>query len=268
MRLRIATWNINSIRPRIDLIGRFVEEAAPDVLCFQEIKCQNAEFPKDALAALGFTHYRISGQKGWHGVAIASRYPIEDAPDLSLCREGHARQVGAMIEGVEIQNVYVPAGGDVPDPAENPKFDHKLDFLGRMARAFADRAPQDRLLLVGDLNVAPGVHDVWSHKQLLTVVSHTPVEIAAMGRLQASLDFVDLLRLATPEPQKLYSWWSYRSVDFRASDRGRRLDHMWISPGLRPAVEALGAVQARIHDIVREWPKTSDHAPVSADFRI
>src|SRR5665213_1228888 len=110
MRLRLCTWNVNSVRLRADQVARFVAKDAPDVLCLQEIKCQEAEFPAQAFIDAGLPHLRISGQKGWHGVAIASRLPIEDAPILAVCREGHARCVSAKVAGVEIQNFYVPAG--------------------------------------------------------------------------------------------------------------------------------------------------------------
>lgn len=132
----------------------------------------------------------------------------------------------------------------------------------------AARDPKAPLAVVGDLNVAPGEFDVWSHRQMSRVVSHTPVEVEAFARLKASLGFTDLVREAVPEPQKLFSWWSYRAQDFRASNRGLRLDHILISPGLREAAFRLGAAAARVHDDVREWERPSDHAPVSADFVI
>jgi exodeoxyribonuclease-3 len=215
---------------------------------------------------MGLPHLRIKGQKGWHGVAIASRLPIEDAPPLDVCREGHARCIGGMVAGVEVQNFYIPAGGDVPDRALNPKFDHKLDFYEKLAAEMARRDPKAPLLVVGDLNVAPGEHDVWNHRYMSKIVSHTPAEVEAMGRLMASLGFTDLVREATPEPVKLFSWWSYRAADFRASNRGLRLDHLLASPGLMPAARRLGSVPARVHDTVREWDKPSDHAPVSVDL--
>lgn len=266
MRLRLCTWNINSVRLRADQVARFVGDQAPDVLCLQEIKCQEAEFPRKAFEEMGLPHLRIAAQKGWHGVAIASRLPIENAPRLEVCREGHARCVSAKVAGVEIQNFYIPAGGDIPDRTENPKFDHKLDFFEKLTAEMAARDPKAPLAVVGDLNVAPGEFDVWSHKQMSRVVSHTPIEVEAFGRLKASLDFTDLVRAAVPEPQKLFSWWSYRAQDFRASNRGLRLDHILISPGLREAAFRLGAAAARVHDDVREWERPSDHAPVSADF--
>jgi exodeoxyribonuclease-3 len=268
MRLRVATWNINSVRLRIDQVTRFVAEAEIDVLCLQEIKCHDGEFPTTAFEAMGMPHLAIRGQKGWHGVAIASRLPIEAAPMLDVCREGHARSVGSIIAGVEIQTLYIPAGGDTPDRVENPKFDHKLDFIERVTREMSRRDPIAPLLLTGDFNVAPGDNDVWSHRQMLKVVSHTPVEIEAMNGMRASLGFTDLPREAVPEPTKLFSWWSYRAQDFRKSNRGLRLDHLWASPGLAPTSRMDGKPTARVHDLVREWERPSDHAPVSVDLNL
>src|ERR1700759_816870 len=101
MQLRIATWNVNSVRLRSEQVARFVAEQAPDVLCLQEIKCREGEFPIQAFVDMGLPHLRIAGQKGWHGGAIASRLPIEDAQTLDVCREGHARCVSARVAGVE-----------------------------------------------------------------------------------------------------------------------------------------------------------------------
>ena len=151
----------------------------------------------------------------------------------------------------------------MPDRFINPKFDHKLDVYERLTAAFAARDPSAPILLAGDLNVAPGEHDVWNHRYMRRIVSHTPMEVAAMGALQASLGFTDLVRATTPEPEKLFSWWSYRAADFRASNRGLRLDHLWASPGL--AGRSLGA---RIHDTVREWARPSDHVPITADLEL
>jgi exodeoxyribonuclease-3 len=265
--LRIATWNINSVRLRIDQVARFVSESGTDVLCLQEIKCLEDQFPRGAFEAMGMPYLKIGGQKGWHGVAIASRKPITEAPVLDVCREKHARCVGVMVEGVEVQNFYIPAGGDVADRALNPKFDHKMDFYERLTAEMAGRDRQRPLVLAGDFNIAPGENDVWNHRYMSKIVSHTPVEIEAMADLREAGDFTDLVRAATPEPQKLFSWWSYRAADFRASNRGLRLDHIWISPGLRPAALDGGA-EARVHDDVRAWERPSDHAPVSADFRL
>jgi exodeoxyribonuclease III len=266
MRLRIATWNVNSVRLRAPQVARFVEEHAPDVLCLQEIKCRDGEFPAEALAEVGFNHLAIKGQKGWHGVAIASRLPLEPGPALEVCRRSEARAVSAIVAGIESQNFYIPAGGDLPDRTQNDKFDHKLDFYERLAAEMGRRDPSRPLVLTGDLNVAPSENDVWNHRYMSKVVSHTPIEIEAMAALKASLNFTDLVREAVPEPEKLFSWWSYRAADFRASNRGLRLDHLWVSPGLDAAARRMGSVAARVHDDVREWERPSDHAPVSADL--
>jgi exodeoxyribonuclease III len=268
MRLRLATWNINSVRLRVDQVARFVAEQAPDVLCLQEIKCQEGEFPREAFAEMGLPHLAISGQKGWHGVAIASRLPFEPGPKLEVCREGHARCVSVKVQGIEVQNFYIPAGGDVPDRVLNAKFDHKLDFYERLTRIAAARDPKAPLIIAGDMNVAPSENDVWSHRQMLKVVSHTPIEVEAMTALKDAGGYIDLVREAYPEPQKLFSWWSYRAQDFRASNRGLRLDHIWASPGLRQAAAAAGPGAAVVHDTVREWEKPSDHVPVTADLVI
>ncbi len=160
--LSIATWNINSVRLRIDLVARFVAEQGVDVLCLQETKCRDGEFPSKAFADMGLPHLHLAGQKGWHGVAIASRRPLAPLPIPPICPRGEARAAAALIEGLEVHSLYVPAGGDVPDPEENPKFAHKLEALARM-RAHYSGAHSRPLLLAGDLNVAPGEHDVWSH---------------------------------------------------------------------------------------------------------
>jgi exodeoxyribonuclease-3 len=183
-----------------------------------------------------------------------------------VCREGHARSVSVRVAGIEVHNLYIPAGGDIPDRTENAKFDHKLDFYEKLAADMAARDPAAPLILAGDFNVAPGENDVWDHKFMSKVVSHTPPEIEAMAALKASLGFLDPVREATPEPVKLASWWSYRAADFRVSNRGLRLDHVWLTPGLAEAGHRLGAAAARIHDDVRAWERPSDHAPVSVDL--
>src|SRR6201999_3172282 len=149
MRLRLCTWNVNSVRLRAEQAARFVAEQAPDVLCMQEIKCREGEFPREACVEMGLPHLKIAGQKVWHGVAIASRLPLGDAPPLDVCREGHARCVGAVVEGVEIHNFYIPAGGDLPDRELNPKFDHKLDFYERLSTEMAGRGAEGPLLITG-----------------------------------------------------------------------------------------------------------------------
>jgi exodeoxyribonuclease III len=259
--LKLATWNINSVRIRLEHVARFVAEAKPDVLCLQEIKCRDGEFPTKAFAEAGLKHLAIAGQKGWHGVAVASRFPIEALPALDLCRHGEARVQAVRVEGMEIHNLYVPAGGDVADPAVNPKFDHKLDFITRMRAAYAGLSGPR--VLVGDLNIAPGEHDVWSHKQLLDVVSHTPVETDGLEAVRTAGGFVDVARAQRPAEEKIFTWWSYRSADWRANNRGRRLDHIWASPDLSAQMD-----RYTVHVDARDWQKPSDHVPVSVRLKL
>src|SRR5207248_9090123 len=133
---------------------------------------------------------------------------------------------------IAVHNFYVPAGGDEPDPEVNAKFAHKLAFLDEMhACAQLAAAPHPRAILVGDLNVAPLEHDVWSHKQLLKVVSHTPVECEKLLAFQQQGGWIDAMRMRVPEPATLYTWWSYRSPNWEAANKGRRPVHIWVARG-------------------------------------
>jgi exodeoxyribonuclease-3 len=264
--MKIATWNINSVRHRIGLVGRFLRDQQPDVLALQETKVVNELFPAEAFNKLGYVHHAIHGQKAYHGVAILSRLPFKKTGSQDFCREGHARHIGVTFEnGVELHDFYVPAGGDIPDPNKNEKFAHKLDFLGAMEKFFARRAKAKNgpVMILGDFNVAPLEHDVWSHKQLLDVVSHTPVETRLLGEVQAAFDWTDVTRHFIPADEKIYSWWSYRAADWEASDRGRRLDHIWVSPGLKGALKSQTILKK-----MRGWQKASDHVPVIVELDV
>ncbi|MBV7408822.1 exodeoxyribonuclease III [Maritimibacter sp. DP1N21-5] len=260
MPFTLATWNINSVRLRADLVSRLLAEEAPDVLCLQECKSPVDKIPLDVFAARGYTHLVARGQKGYNGVAILSKIPIVDAGDRDFARLGHARHVAATLEnGVTVHNFYVPAGGDEPDRERNEKFGQKLDYLSEMRDWFHEEAPQ-KSVLVGDLNIAPREDDVWDHKKLLKVVSHTPVEVEALGEVQDAGKWVDITRKDIPEGN-LYSWWSYRSADWDAADKGRRLDHVWATPDIANAGHS-----SRILRPMRGWEKPSDHVPVFASF--
>jgi len=262
--MKITTWNINSVRLRIDLVTRFLKEEAPDVLCLQEIKCLEDNFPFKAISAAGYEHHAVSGQAGYHGVAIVSKLPLKNVEKRGFCEKSDCRHIAASLPGgVRVHNFYVPSGGDEPDPKVNDKVAHKLDFLDEMAGWFSDLGPRSKAVLVGDLNVAPREHDVWSHRQLLNVVSHTPVEVEKLSRVIDSHGWVDVARELIPEPEKVFTWWSYRSKDWRASNRGRRLDHIWVSPALKDAALKDGRDSFRIWDNARDWEKPSDHAPVT-----
>ena len=264
--IRLATWNINSVRLRADLIVKFLKSHKPDILCLQETKCPDPLFPGEVFRAAGYAHQAINGQKGYHGVAILSRLAFKETNARAFCGKDDTRHVSATFpSGLEVHNFYVPAGGDIPDPKQNSKFAHKLDFLREMTAYFRARRRKRNspVVLVGDLNVAPLENDVWSHKQLLNVVSHTPVETELLGAAQDAFDWIDVTRSFVPHDKKIYSWWSYRARDWEASDRGRRLDHIWVSPGLRGCVW-----DHRILRDVRNWPRPSDHVPVLATVKL
>jgi len=263
--MRVATWNINSVRLRLDLIERLVHAKHPDILCFQETKVIDDSFPRNAFAAMGYPHQHFNGMKSYNGVAILSRLPfkatgVERWQGRDDCRHVHV----TLEDNREIHCLYVPAGGDIPDPVANPKFAHKLGFLDEITAWWRTRnkdgAPR---ILVGDMNIAPLENDVWSHKQLLDVVSHTPIEVEKITAMLQAGNWIDVARHFVPPEEKLYSWWSYRSTDWNAANKGRRLDHIWVTPPL--------AEQLQNFEIIREargWlPKPSDHVPVLVDLK-
>lgn len=258
--LSIASWNINSVRARPHLVEQLFELRDVDILCMQETKCEDAHFPAQFFADLGFEHQAISGQRMHHGVAIVSRVPITLHERFDWQANGEARHVSVRLpSGAVLHNVYVPAGGAIPDRAANPKFGQKLDFLSRMTDWSG--ALSEPTILVGDFNIAPFAEDVWNHKALLDVVSHTPIEVEALAQLQDAHGWVDLGRRSVPLPERLYTWWSYRARDWEASNRGRRLDHVWCSPSL---ASVAGSVETLVE--ARSWERPSDHVPLIAEF--
>jgi exodeoxyribonuclease III len=266
MKLTIATWNINSLRLRQNLLHELTAALAPDIICLQETKVPDELFPEAIAAALNMPHVLRRGMKSYNGVAILSRLPLslaEDTPDW--CGKGDCRHISAHVQTggapLTLHNFYVPAGGDIPDRTENPKFGHKLDFLAETRAHFTTYKPA-RAVLVGDLNIAPLEQDVWSHKQLLDVVSHTPIEVEALNAWMAQ-GWYDAMRHFVPADQKLYTWWSYRNRDWAASDRGRRLDHVWVTPDLKAGLQKLQVLRP-----ARDWTQPSDHVPVAVTLEV
>ncbi|MFK7744757.1 MAG: exodeoxyribonuclease III [Roseobacter sp.] len=260
MAFSLATWNINSVRLREALVLRLLTEEAPDVLCLQECKSPVEKMPLEAFAAAGYRYVAAQGQKGYNGVAILSKIPMEPAGAEDFASLGHARHVAGKLEnGVTVHNFYVPAGGDVADRDVNEKFGQKLDYLTEMRDWFRKDRPE-KSILVGDLNIAPREDDVWDHKKLLKVVSHTPIEVAHLSETQDAGNWVDITRQDIPGG-KLYSWWSYRAADWDAADKGRRLDHIWATSDIAQAGHS-----SRVLRPARGWEKPSDHAPVFASF--
>ena len=266
MGFRLATWNINSVRLRIGLVEKLLKEHQPDILCLQETKCPQGQFPAKSLHELGYKHIAEFGQKGYHGVAIVSRLPFVDQHSRDFCKKGDCRHVSVRFEGklpFTLHNLYVPAGGDEPDPKINEKFAHKLSFLDEMeswSKSHAVPKGGDAII-VGDLNVSPLEHDVWNHKQLLKVVCHTPVETERFAKIMKAGSWVDVMRNHVPPEEKLYTWWSYRSANWAAANKGRRLDHVLVTPHLATRAKKMTVVKE-----ARGWTQTSDHVPVIMDF--
>lgn len=258
--LRIASWNINSVRARLDIVERYLRDEAPDILCLQETKVVNDLFPEGPFRQLGYRNFAVNGMPMHHGVAIVSKLPLRNHEILDWQGNGEARHIGVEIEGgIRLNNVYIPAGGEIPNLEENPKWGQKLNFLDRMIEwSHGIKSPT---ILTGDFNVAPLEQDVWSHKQLRNVISHTEIEIEKLGKLQAAAGWVDIARHFVDPAEKLYTWWSYRARDWEASDRGRRLDHMWVTPDLQEK-----AKKHIVDKMCRSWGKPSDHAPIVTEF--
>lgn len=265
MTFSVATWNINSVRLREPIVCDFLKSHQPDVLCLQETKCPNDAFPRKKFEALGYEHIAIHGQKGYHGVATLSKHPLTNITPKQFCGLEDCRYIGVDVQmggmNTTISNFYVPAGGDEADTEKNPKFAHKLQFLEEMRAIKAATTSGQASVLVGDLNIAPLEHDVWSHKQLLKVVSHTPIETETLEDLRLKGQWADLMREHIPADEKLFTWWSYRSKDWAASNRGRRLDHIWGSANLVAPLKNI-----EVYSDARSWEKPSDHVPVIATF--
>ncbi|MHA1540235.1 MAG: exodeoxyribonuclease III [Alphaproteobacteria bacterium] len=266
--MKITTWNINSVRLRLPLLFDLIDAENPDVICLQETKASNEDFPVFDLRAKGYDYILFEGYKGYNGVAILSKIPMKEGERLTLCPEyteqqTHSRHISGILEdGTEIHNFYIPAGGDKPDPETNEKFAYKLDYVRAMKKWLAEnRTKETPMILVGDLNISPFPNDVWSHKQLLDVICHTPVETDLLGALREDLAWTDAMRKIIPLDEKLYTWWSYRNRDWKKSNRGRRLDHVWVTAPLAEKVRSLNVLTE-----ARDWIKPSDHVPVTVEL--
>lgn len=268
--MRILTWNINSVRLRMPLLRKLIQQEAPDVICLQETKTPDDLFPLEPILAEGYAHTHFHGMKGYNGVAILSRLPFTERHIHHRAGKQDCRHIAVDMhvapfqKPLQIHCLYVPAGGDIPDITLNEKFAHKLSFVDELTDWFAANAHSDQpIMALGDFNIAPLEHDVWSHKQLLNVVSHTPVEVAALDRFYKSIGWYDAIRHFVPAEEKCYTWWSYRNRDWKKSNRGRRLDHIWVTDPVAPFLKS--------HKILcpaRDWTQPSDHVPVILDLAL
>jgi exodeoxyribonuclease-3 len=259
--MKIATWNINSVRLRLDNIKKLKESLSPDIICLQETKVEDSKFPLNEIQDLGYEHCYFLGQKSYNGVAILSKIKPKNTFSIKLVNDDTRHIAITLDNDIEIHNFYVHSGGDIPDINENKKFADKLSYLDAMEDWFlSNRKKSDKLILVGDLNISPYEHDVWSSYQLRNEISHTMIEREKLIRLLNSINFIDIARVKVPYSEKLYSWWSYRNRDWQKSNRGRRLDHIWATDPIKDFKNF------EILKEARSWDKPSDHVPVFCEF--
>ena len=252
--MKVVSWNVNSVNARKPLLLKLIDETSPEILCLQETKTDNSSFPKEFFEKKGYKCC-VNGIRSYNGVAIISKQQPKIFINHDYCGKNDARHIEAEIGDHRIHSIYVPAGGDEPNTRTNEKFKYKLDFLDKLSDFFLARK-DERIILFGDLNVAPHEEDVWSHKQLRNVVSHTDVEREKLKKIMKSGNMQDMIRKFISPPRNIFTWWSYRSPNFKVN-RGRRLDHIWCSESISSNV-----AHAEILDKFRSDERPSDHVPI------
>ncbi len=254
--MQVVTWNVNSLRQRLEHLARYVELTQPDVLCLQETKVVDKLFPHDVAEELGYTHRLIHGQKTYNGVAILSRLPMEDAVAGFTIGEAdpQARLVRATIEGVRIYNCYVPNGS----PVGSAKFRYKLDWLKRLKKELDADAHPDTLVC-GDMNIAPDDADVYDPFEADDELLATPAERNTLKRVLGK-NLKDVYRARNPFATE-FSWWDYRANAFR-NNHGYRIDHIYLTDTLMKR-----AGEVTIDRVTRTWDKPTDHAPVRVELK-
>lgn len=258
---KIITWNVNSIRTRIDQVKTIIEEYEPDFICLQETKVTNEMFPLKYFKDLGYSYCYLNGIPSYNGVCILSKYEATKVEIIKWCKTNDGRHIGIEVMGLKIHSLYFPAGGDIPDVNTNVKFKHKLEFLSEIQDW--SKFNNDNSVLCGDFNIAPFKDDVWSHSQLKNVVSHTDIERNAMKNFKLAGKWVDVIRKNITPPQNIFTWWSYRSKDFKKNNRGRRLDHIWASKNIEKRIKSSEIIKK-----TREWKRPSDHVPILLEIEI
>jgi exodeoxyribonuclease-3 len=255
--MKIASWNVNSIRARLGSLTRWLDEQQPDVVLLQETKVVDDDFPNDELLRRGYSTV-FAGGKSYNGVAILSQRPIRDVL-IGFPGDGpqaEKRLITATIQGLRISSAYIPNGKDVTHPA----FEEKLVWLTRLRSFLTDQRQATGLPVIigGDFNVAHGPKDVWSPQLLEGQLHFSPRERAQLDEL-LSLGFVDSFRHFCDAGER-YSWWDYRGTSV-ARNRGLRIDYLFIDNALLARCKAAG-----IDDQTRHWDKPSDHVPVWIDI--
>ncbi len=255
--MRIATWNVNSVKSRLEHLMRYAREQSPDVILLQELKCTDDAFPRMEIEDLGYNAALI-GQKTYNGVAILSKHPIEDV-STTLPGDGsdaEARYVEAVTNGVRVVSVYVPNGME----EGSHKFQYKLSFLNRLRGHLQNLLQYDEKLVVGgDYNVAPQPLDVFDPVKLEGTICFHPEERKLLRSIEY-LGLTDAFRAMHPQEQR-FSWWDYRAGAFQQNN-GLRIDHLLLSP---EAADSL--ISCDIDSTPRAWDKPSDHTPVWCEIK-
>ena len=262
MKVKLISWNVNSIRARLQHIKKLIADVQPEIICLQETKVSNELFPKEFFLESGFKHFYINGIPSYNGVCIISKLNASSSNSINWCSLKDGRHIMATWEEFDIHCFYVPAGGEIPDPNKNSKFKHKLDFLTEL-KEWSLREKPKKTIICGDFNVAPREIDVWSHKQLANVISHTFIERKSLKEFKESNSWVDIIEEKIFPPKHPFTWWSYRAKNHLISNKGRRLDHVWASNDLR-----FKEVSVKIVSETRGWERPSDHVPVLIEFII
>lgn len=259
--MRLATWNVNSLKARLDRVLAWVQRTQPDVLCMQETKLSDAQVPMMDFRALGYevVHH---GPGRWNGVAIASRVGIDDVvaglPTPDGWTDDGGRFLAATCGGVRVANIYVPNGRVV----DSEFYLEKLEWLARLAAWVSGHEPSVELAVCGDYNVAPEDEDVWDASAVHGATHVSPRERAAVAKLR-EWGMVDVVRRFHPEPG-FFSWWDYRAGHFH-KNFGMRIDHVYASEPL--AARAIAAERDRDARKPSTYPGIpSDHAPIIVDF--
>lgn len=259
--MRIATWNVNSIRLRLDNTLAWLAERQPDLVCLQEIKCQDEQFPREAFESAGY-NVAVHGQKGFNGVAVLSRLPFDEVKTGLPGDDGdvQSRFIEVVVSqpggGVmRVCGIYLPNG----NPPDTEKYPYKLGWMARLkAHVTARLALEEPLIVAGDYNIIPAAEDAANPQAWLGDALFLPKSRAAFRDIE-NLGMTDALRAANDAPG-LYSFWDYQAGAWQKNN-GIRIDHLLLSP---QALDRLRAVGIDRH--VRSWEKPSDHVPVWADF--
>jgi exodeoxyribonuclease-3 len=258
--MKITTWNVNSLTARLQHVLDWTAANPVDVLCLQELKMSDEKFPLDVLRAAGYEHCAVFGQKTYNGVAIMSRHPLRDiVKNIVGFDDEHSRVITATVDSpagaVRVVNGYF-VNGQAPG---TEKFEYKMSWLRGLRDYMRTQVDgHERLVLLGDFNIAPEDRDSWDPEGLRDTIHHTAQERDHFRKL-VELGLSDSFRLFE-QPEKSYSWWDYRMLGYQ-KNRGLRIDHILVSDAVKPMVKSCA-----IDRTPRKWKQPSDHAPVTVEI--